>query len=407
MKTTSLWGAAIGLAVWLAASHEVDELLDDTLQSSAELLGSLLARTTPADPPLVSASGSVERFAWQLVDGQGRLLLRSSRAPDQSWQATPQAGFSDTPQWRLYGLALGADGRMLYAAQTVDERLEARAEVALSAVLASLAVGLLGHVWLGARVRVELEPLQRLSEQVARLSLDAPGDGPDPALGRPERQELQPVHGALQGLLQRLGARMANERAFSAHAAHALRTPLAGIDAQLAVALRDSPPGPLRDRLQRVRDAATRLQRVVAALLSLFRTDAAPQRAVVDLAALLARLPTATLAVEVEPAAHIEADPDLLAAALGNLLDNAQRHGAHQVWISLPAPQCLRCSDDGPGVTPAQREVLLQALARQDYESGMGLGLMLADRVARAHGGRLELPAVEQGFAVELDLRMS
>jgi len=34
----------------------------------------------------------------------------------------------------------------------------------------------------------------------------------------------------------------------------------------------------------------------------------------------------------------------------------------------------------------------------------MGLGLMLADLVARAHGGRLHLPAVAQGFAVELEL---
>jgi len=44
------------------------------------------------------------------------------------------------------------------------------------------------------------------------------------------------------------------------------------------------------------------------------------------------------------------------------------------------------------------------ALATQHYEQDMGLGLMLADRVARAHGGQLMLVPVEQGFGVELSL---
>ena len=79
------------------------------------------------------------------------------------------------------------------------------------------------------------------------------------------------MHDAISALGERLARRVANERAFSAHAAHALRTPLAGIDTQLAVAQREAPAS-LQPRLARVREAAGRLTRVVSALLALFRS---------------------------------------------------------------------------------------------------------------------------------------
>ena len=100
----------------------------------------------------------------------------------------------------------------------------------------------------------------------------------------------------------------------------------------------------------------------------------------------------------------MRADPDLLAAALGNLLDNAQRHGAGRVWIEPVPGGGLRLRDDGPGIDPARRERLQSALDRQAYEDGPGLGLMLADRVARAHRGRLDLPPSDRGFVVEISL---
>lgn len=409
------WGLAVGLAVWLAATREVDELLDDTLRASAALMADLVAGPAAgagsdagAGPGRVAASvvdGDAGHFAWQLVAPGGQVLSRSGRAPPQAWHAAPRPGFSDVPGWRVFGLTAGHGGRILYAAQTREERDEARAEVALGAVLAALAVGVLGQIYLRARVRQELQPLQQLSERLAGWPL-GPGVG-DAALGEPERAELAPVHAAIESLAARLASRLANEQAFSAHAAHALRTPLAGIDAQLAVAARGAPPE-LAERLQRVRAAAARLQHVVAALLGLFRSadgGAALQRGRVPLDELVRRLPPFALAVEAAPGAEIDADADLLAAALLNLLDNAQRHGARRVQLTVAgAGRVLRLLDDGPGIDAARREALGRALAEERYADAGGLGLMLADRVARAHGGRVTLPAAAQGFAVQLDL---
>ncbi|MCL4747765.1 MAG: hypothetical protein KJZ83_20485 [Burkholderiaceae bacterium] len=252
------WGLAMALAVWLTTGNEVDELLEDSLRSSAELLAALSGANATANiggGVAASPGGGVaakagngaaapaaplssEDYAWQVVTADGRVELRSSAAPPTPWRATPSAGFSDVPGWRLYGLALGPDGRMLYAAQSHAERSETRDEVVLSTVLAALSIGLLGQFWLRARVRAETAALQTLSERLLAHDASAPGA----TLGPAERSELEPVHAAIDQLTRELARRMATERAFSAHAEQAQRPPRPRIDPHQAVAVRGCPP---------------------------------------------------------------------------------------------------------------------------------------------------------------------
>ena len=100
---------------------------------------------------------------------------------------------------------------------------------------------------------------------------------------------------------------------------------------------RQTPPH--RPRLQRVRTAAERLQRVVVALLAMFRSGAEVQRSEIDVGALAARLPIEGLVMEARGTTPLNADADLLTAAVLNLLDNAQRHGARSVTFSTPAAE--------------------------------------------------------------------
>ena len=408
-----VWSLAVALAVWLAVQQQVEDLLDESLQSAAELLKApLMAEDAalPAESGGTDATGGGELaedadsgFAWQVVQyspaDAADVLFNSATAPTVAWRLAPTTGFSDGAGWRVFGTRLADDGRFLYVGQTRDERNEVQIEVALSVAAATLSIGLLAHFWLRARVRYELLPVQRLAERLAAHDPIASGR----SLGLAECEELQPMHAAIDTLADRLAHRLAQERAFTAHAAHALRTPLAGIDAQLAVALRESPPA-LQPRLQRVRSAAGRLQRVVSALLTLFRSGVELQRQTIDPAALVTRLAIEGLTVELAETQPISADPDLLAAALLNLLDNALRNGAQRLLLSTPGRDCLRLHDDGPGVAPERLQQLQAAISAQTYEGNTGLGLMLADLIARAHGGQLVLPSVERGFAVELQL---
>jgi two-component system OmpR family sensor kinase len=417
---SAAWGLAVSAVVWLSVQHEVDELLDSTLQESAEILFGLL--TFHAGQLPLQGGGALpapvhdEQLVWQIVSPERQVLLRSHRAPDGPLLASAQPGFGSVADaWRVYAMPFGAPGGVLYVAQRDSARREAQFDAAAITAGAALAVGLLCAVWLRARVRRELATVAELSEAVARYD---PVNG-SAQLAKARRAELVPMHHAITDLGARLAQRLANERAFTAHAAHALRTPLAGMVAQLAVAQRELPPE-AQPRLQRTREAADRLRRVVNALLTLFRAGAEPKWQAVDLAALVSHLPFEGLAVTVSGTPRLQADPDLLAAALLNLLDNAQRHGAGQVTVSVAAPAPasdaatapaqpgldaatrITLQDDGSGLPEAHRLRLQAALDAQDYDGTTGLGLMLADRVARAHGGSLHLLPVAVGCCVQL-----
>jgi signal transduction histidine kinase len=403
--TSVVWGLVAPLMVVLTIRHEINELLDDTLRASAEALSGVVQvpllppSATPAPPgglTISPAAGYVRgRFAWQLVDPAGAVLLHSPLAPPEPFLQVSRTGLSNADSgWRVLGVAVGGQGQILYVAQSLEERSEALRDAAISTMLASLTVWAVCGVGLLRRMRAELAHIDRL---VADVQHHDPMD-PTQSLPPVTREELRPIRDAIDDLGARLAVRVRNERAFTAHAAHALRTPLAGMDAQLAVALRECAPEQ-QPRLQRVRDAAGRFARVVSALLTLFRSGSALHRQPVDVAAMLARMPIAGLEVRLSDpgsAPWPHADPDLLAAALANLFDNALRHGARSVVVAVAADHLQVC-DDGPGLDDARRHALQSALDREDYAAFTGLGLILSDLIARVHGGRVYLGCSPQG----------
>jgi two-component system OmpR family sensor kinase len=419
----AIWGVAAAVAVGLVVRHEIDELLDHALQESAEIMSVLVEVPTTSGMTAQERDDDLptpkhkERMAWQVVSSDKRVLLRSHSAPETAWPAPAELGFFDVAsQWRVFAMALpGPEQRVFYAAQPARERGETRMAAAEYSALTALVVGLAGAVWLRQRMRREFRPLAELSQAVAAYDpLDRAAQ-----LAPAQRAELLPMERAINALGERVAQRIASERAFSAHAAHALRTPLAGIDAQLAVALRECPEPPL-SRLVNVRSAAQRLQGVVVALLALFRSGSEPRWQRMTLESVVHRLPIAGVAVHTTGQPEIVADPDLLAAALANLLDNAIKHGATEVTVDTRTEGervVLRVSDNGQGVAQGVRAQLAGELAQASYGPPLGLGLMLADLVARAHGGRAFLPEPASpeggdahaqrpasGFAVELTL---
>ncbi len=403
------WSVVVSTVVWLSVQHAVDDLLDNTLQESAEILYGLLT-VNHAQLPL-QGGGSLpaplheEHLVWQIVSASNAVLIRSHKAPMLPIVESRTPGLSSVGEdWRVYGMPLQTDGRILYVAQVAHVRSDARLEAAGAASGAALVVGLLCAAWLRARVRKEVEPITAMSASVAHFDPLQPGATLMPAT----RAELVTMHDAISDLGARLAKRLANERAFSAHAAHALRTPLAGMVAQLAVAQRKSSPE-AQPHLARMRQAADKLRRVVSALLTLFRTDNDDlHRQEVDISDMVAHLPFESLSVKAIEHALVRVDPDLLSAALINLLDNSQRHGATTATVHVqhePDITHIVVKDNGKGMQPDQLERLQKALDRQHYEGQMGLGLMLTDLIARAHGGRLRLVPTDAGCEVDLVVR--
>lgn len=399
------WGAAVSVVVWLTVRHQVDDLLDTTLQESAEILYGLLqagdGRWLADAGGVLPATPHDEHLVWQIVSVDGQVLARSFRAPAAALAQATTRGWTNTGDaWRVFALPFVGSNRMLYVAQANAERRAAWLDVAALTAGSALLVGLLCAAWLRSRVAAELDPITEMSVSVDRFEPGSSGA----ELPLPRRAELVPMHRAIVDLARRLSQRIANERAFAAHAAHALRTPLAGMVTQLAVAQRMAGEA-VRPHLDQTREAADRLQRVVAALLTMFRSGGEPRLRPTHLRGLLAHVRFGKMQVDVEADTAVHIDPDLIAAALMNLLDNAVRLGASRAVVSFHAPtRSIRITDDGPGMTQAKREELQSAINRQDYEDRTGLGLMLADLVARAHGGGLQLCAVARGCVVEIRL---
>jgi len=405
------WGLLAVPLVGLVLHQAVDAVLDSTMQESTEILYALvqpLAQDNAGPLRIMPPSPHDERLVWQVISARGAVQARSVRSPAEPLAAGAAAGFTarttqDGTAWRVYSIRVDDGGAMLHVAQRLADRKQQQMQVALVSLGTALLLGLFTSVWLGRRVRRELLPLLRMADAVQRHDPWLGGQLP-PA----DRAELVPIRDAVMALGERLSKLVERERAFSAHAAHTLRTPLAGMDVQLAVALQESSPQ-ARPRLLRTRDALARLNLVLIALLNLFRSDRRPQRQAVDVAALITHWPLVGLDVVVEQHAVLQADPELLTAALFNLLDNAQRYGAtHATVRVLPGTDgvILRVQDDGPGIEAARLAQLQGAIdsPQQDRpaDAALGLGLTLAAGVARAHQGRLRLLPCERGGCIEM-----
>jgi two-component system OmpR family sensor kinase len=112
----------------------------------------------------------------------------------------------------------------------------------------------------------------------------------------------------------------------------------------------------------------------------------------------------------------LDADPDRLAQALRNLIDNAIAHTScptgHVVLTTtrLAADRIrFTVSDDGPGIAADERELVFDRFHRTDTgrdrnSGGAGLGLAIVQAIATAHGGTIRVGESDLGAQFELEL---
>jgi len=260
----------------------------------------------------------------------------------------------------------------------------------------------------GWAVRRALGPLDMLSRA---LTARRPEETGPVALSDVPR-ELDPVLKSLNGLVGRVQVALDRERQFAADAAHQLRTPLAAALLHIENALAGESVELRNVALKRAHEGLERLQHLVQQFLELARwesTDRALPREPVDL--------ERCVRTEIEEAAVLAADKDLdvaividapgisvlgwkaaLHAAMRNLIDNAFRYSPRggQVEVRLSEHEgaaLVELSDSGPGIPPAEREVVLERFRQGNRADihGSGLGLAIVQRVAHLHGARVEL----------------
>ena len=420
--------AALLLALLLAGlllaglfREQVRRQFESGLRAQLDQLSARLEFDAQGRPQLDARQLSDPRWSrpysglyWQLdadggVSAPQRGVLRSRSLWDAQLQAPPDALADGTVHWHELS---GPDGaplllaerllrpeaasagawRLLVAADLRETRAAARRFNGVLALSLAVLLALLGAAAL-AQVAVGLAPLRALQRALAAVHA-----------GRAARiegrfaAEVQPLVEDFNAVLDRNAELVARARSQAGNLAHAVKTPLAALDA--AAQRGEAALAPL------VREQVGLLRRQVDWHLARARAAAALPGLRTPLAPLLAGLLRVMERVHrgrglrlaagaVSPALAFAGESQDLQEMLGNLLDNACKWARSEVRIEARAEAGrlrLRVEDDGPGIPADQRATALARGARLDESvAGSGLGLAIVQELAGLYGGSLDL----------------
>ena len=391
--------AVLGAFLYVELRATLDEQIDQNLRTRASAVEALAPGFRMVND---------EGFAEVVVRPRGAIitpdeLARARQEPDGIFLARDGAPGVDSGPVRIF--ARPGDRGVVVVGASLDDRDEALTSfvrrLGLGGPIALLLASIAGYLLAGATLR----PVEAMRRRAAEISATVDGRRlPEPA----GDDEIARLARTLNAMLARLEAGLERERRFAAEASHELRTPLASLRAELELALRRPRTNEeLRAAIGSAAEETDRLTVLAEDLLVLARSDEGALRLerqplaageLLDSVAgrFAARAGDAGVELEVDAPAGLEAvgDRARLEQALGNLVDNALRHGAGPVRLEAERANgsvALRVSDAGAGFADDMLPRAFERFSRADGArsgSGAGLGLAIVAAIAQAHGGR-------------------
>lgn len=264
-----------------------------------------------------------------------------------------------------------------------------------------------------------LSPIAAISTQAQRISRDNLTERL--ALTGP-MDEVHQLANTFDTMLDRLQAAFDNERRFTADVSHELRTPLALLKAQLTLALnRPRDVQALTEMLKSMESDVDQMTRLVDIMLMSARADVLLiQRSLIDLSSLLMDVIQQMEQVHTErqtqfifsnntsSTAFVLGNRDLLAQLFINLLDNAAKYSPTKAvvkvtlqWKAAPIKRWqISVTDNGIGIAPQHLPFVFVRFYRVDKSrarqtGGIGLGLSIAQAIAKQHDGCIDVHSQE------------
>jgi signal transduction histidine kinase len=387
--------AAVGWGLAINLRRSLTESLDEQL---ADIADRVADQVRAGEPPQVEGLGE-EDWSIQVVGPDGSVLAANERPDDDDEPMRAVTRAVDTPG----GIV------MVHVAGPADDIAESVATLRRSLFVAvpmtAAALGVLTWVLVGRTLR----PVERIRAEVAaiggsELHRRVPVPAADDEVGR--------LATTMNDMLARVEDSQRRQRRFVADASHELRGPLTRMRTELEVDLEHPATADVEATHRSVLEEVVGLQQLVDDLLLLARSDGGivdvAGARTVDLAdvtrAAVAKA-TARPGVVIELAGVVAAPsvgrPGELQRAIGNLLDNAVRHAASAVRVSVSRDGdsvSVAVEDDGEGVPTAERDRVFERFARVDAaraagEGGAGLGLSIARDIVDRHAGTLVVDA--------------
>ncbi|MBF8191320.1 HAMP domain-containing histidine kinase [Nonomuraea sp. K274] len=397
----------------------------DTRDTAERIAYEMRAGALPLGAAIPVPNPSVDLI--QITDAKGRILSTS----DAARNLPPLSDVRPTARNRVINtsnclptecLELSAvrvtmfeDSPIVYAGRSTPDLIATRTLEAV--VFAQVAVLIALASWFTWMVTGRaLEPVATMRHELDEVHA---GDLSCRVTEPPGEDEVAQLAKSVNSTLARLERSADQQRQFASDASHELRTPIAGLRAQLESAQLYPDETDVESLVDSTLRDTDRLEAIITDLLLLARigaqTDTARER--VDLAVLVrqelsTRCDKIPVEVNLAPGVVVEGVRLQLARVLTNLLDNAQRHAEHRVQVKVArqgGTAVLTVENDGVEIAVEDRERIFERFTRLDASrsrdiGGTGLGLAIARDVATAHYGQITAEDCEGGARFVLRL---
>jgi len=251
-----------------------------------------------------------------------------------------------------------------------------------------------------------LEPLTKLQVAIQRRSYNDLRP-----INKELPMEIRHVVEALNALLVRLEDSIDNQRRFISNASHQLRTPLAVLQAEAELALREIDDPKSIGALETILAGTKQTSRLAKQLLSLTRVRSNPRggahQTEFDLVVLSRDITMEWVkrAIERDKDLGFEAAPSKssfsgsevqIREMLSNLVDNALKYGGDEISVrvqKIGEQTALEIEDNGKGIPLDQRGQVFERFVRLDERAGegCGLGMDIVREIVEGHNGKIEL----------------
>lgn len=292
-------------------------------------------------------------------------------------------------------------------------------------VAVSILIAGLGCYLLALYLASPLKKLQSAVQAFAKGNLNA---RVAPELGN-RKDELAALGRDFDHMAERIAALISSQKRLLADISHELRSPLARLSVALELARKNSNEKSAA-ALDRIEKEGERLNKLVGQLLALTRLESGAEeilpetvmleelvQQVIDDASFEAKpLRKEVRAIQLD-ACRVIGSPELLRSAIENVIRNAVRYTPPETTVEVALRwkldnAVLTVNDHGPGVPEAELEHIFEPFyrvseARERTSGGAGLGLSIADRTVKLHGGSIVATNSDSGLLITIQLPLA
>ena len=374
---------------------------------------------------LILLSDDTDKVFFSVRNNKGQILAGNEKLPhitlDSHHRNQPVFFNSNIEGEEIRGISFNLYSSLqekenfvvIDVAETLNKRVRLQQEILSSTIFPQVVLILLATIAVLIGIKKGLSPLRVLQSDLSQRShLDL-----SPVNASLAPKEVSPIIHAINDLMGRLSLALGVQSRFAADAAHQLRTPLAGLKAQLELVSRQSTMEDMKKELKPLTISSDRMSRLVNQLLALACNDQESAHIKhfkpIDLNTLVADttrewVPEALnkkidlgFTGEQSPAT-IFGDAERLHELIANLLDNAIRYTPEGGIVTakvISHPPTLIVEDNGDGVPSEERQKVFERFYRVlgSRADGSGLGLSIVQEICLIHNANIQLDAPPHG----------